>query len=163
MPNEQKKCSECQFEEDHSQACSKYVEDMPFTPTEEKIEYTKIAEGTPFEITQIKPTPTEPNHSVHCECLKCFTEEPTVSKWEEEFEEEFGIHFKDSVGELDFAKQFIKDLLSSKLDIDEVIGMIEGMEKDTSNLLAQQSLVPDIYNSALSSLKQKLEAKRKEI
>ncbi len=53
-------------------------------------------------------------------------------------------------------KSFISSLLANKIEIDEVIGMIEGM--------GEKSDYPDYnngYNNALSSLKQKLLDRKK--
>ena len=44
-----------------------------------------------------------------------FSSKPTnCQDWEEAFKEEFGIHFKDASGELQFAMEFIKELLSNQ-------------------------------------------------
>jgi hypothetical protein len=39
-----------------------------------------------------------------------------MTNWKEQFTNEFGIHFKDSAGELQFALAFIEDLLENTQD-----------------------------------------------
>ena len=136
MPNEQKKCCE---------KCLDFIIlEGPFagecickngacpchTPTEEKIKYTKIAEGTPFEITQIKPTPTE------------------EKEWEA----------RERTGE----KPFDTPTVSKMIDIDEVIVMVVENSTGFDTIGGQRLWHLDI-DMFEASLKQKLEAKRKEI
>ena len=140
MPNEQKKC--CPLCETKIEGAAYWICSggcKCHTPTEEKIKYTKIAEGTPFEITQIKPTPTEVK----------------------------GV-FNSDFGEHNLATDLPTPTVSKMIDIDEVIGMIEGMKKAANNvLIPEESLLRNAnrtgHNSALSSLKQKLEELKQDI
>lgn len=48
--------------------------------------------------------------------------------WQEDFKSEFGIHFKDSSGELDFAIVFIEEVLDKQKQ--ELITIIKSMKCD---------------------------------
>jgi len=68
------------------------------------------------------------------------------TNWEKAFKEEFGIHFKDSKGELQFALSFINDLLAhQKQEIVEKIEKLfkeKGYEKGTLYQYIKQNLTP---------------------
>ena len=76
-------------------------------------------------------------------------------KWIKEFTKEFGIHFKDSGGELQSAISFIEDVLA--LQKKEILENIEKMKRKTdgyeyrSNLTYQISI--NHYNQAMEDIK----------
>ncbi len=73
----------------------------------------------------------------------------TIIDWEEKFKEEFGIHFKESSGELQFAIAFISNLLQQERD--KVIKWIDKRCED--NIKASGT---DKWNEDMEDLKAKL-------
>ena len=68
------------------------------------------------------------------------TKEKIIEDWQKAFTEEFGIHFKDSKGELQFALLFIEDLLRDQKQ--EIVEEIEHMNDKANS--GYQAAMQDI-------------------
>lgn len=127
-------------------------------------------------------------------CPECSLPTPSQPKWEELFDEGFvweeaaqgmfalfrvcneadnttgSYDFRGSrtLAKPEYIKAFIRQLIANKIDLDEVVGMIEGMEDRAIKhpMLSVETRKPAEdwnvgYATALSSLKQKLLDKKK--
>jgi len=161
MPNENKPCcSKCNFKKiandspdfvsfggeycgDTNCPCHQEDKFAPL-PRNEKLEEMRRDVSTPSQ---------EENHSIHCECLKCFTEEPPKPKWEEvdkKFTDQF---WASTQGRNDIRNEQIKKLLANKIEIEKVVEVIRQVYYDHNPARPRAS-------DLISSLKQKLLAKK---